>query len=102
MLKRHVLKRRVALQAGIVDQDVDCAERGNRPPEHLRDVAFGRDVALAGDGVRPGGANELNHFIGGRLVGHIVDDHICAGGTQFDRDGPAYAGVGPGYDRFLS
>jgi len=53
--------------------------------------AFGRDVALAGEGVRPGGADELNHCIGGRLVDYIVDDHICAGGTQSDRDGAAYA-----------
>jgi hypothetical protein len=46
LLERHLLERHVALQPGVVDQDVERAEALERLREHPLDVRSPGDVAL--------------------------------------------------------
>ena len=49
LLQRHLMKRRVALQAGVADENVDCAELLHHPREHRSDLIFRGNVRLMRD-----------------------------------------------------
>ena len=91
------------LQAGIVDEDVDAAEFGFHPREHLAHLALVRDVGAIGVGPVVAAAPDL---FDDRLclvfVADIVDDDVGAGMAEADRDAAADAGRGAGHQRLLS
>ena len=65
----------VALQAGVVDQDVDRAEFLDHPREHRLHLVLLTDVGLMRVGDAAASPDRGNHLLGLLGLGHIVDDH---------------------------
>jgi hypothetical protein len=98
-----ISSRRVLLQAGVVDEDVDGAELPTHSVEHLPHVVFVGDVAAMGIAVAAAAAPDfLDHRLGIGGPADVVDYHVGAGVPEADRDPLADPGTGAGDERSLS
>src|SRR5499433_3870751 len=110
LLFGKVLNRRHVLESGVVDQDIEPTEPGNRILDELLGVLTPRDVRSLEHGFSPDGLYRTNRSLPSRLV-EISDDNLRARLGQSDRDGfadPAararddsYAAI-QAHDRFTS
>src|SRR5262249_3037506 len=100
--ERHLLKRRITLQSGIVYEDVDRPQPLHHRAEHVPDLSFVRHVRemrVSLDAVLLDGTDHLLSTI---LACDIVDDDIGAGLTKADRHGAADTRICPGDQSLLS
>src|SRR5690606_13226704 len=107
---RQVVERLVAQDAGVVDHDVDAAERVERAL-HDRGAALGRGDAV-GVGHRLAAerldlADDLRGRAGGGAgpgdgTAEIVDDDTRSPGRELERVGPPEASTGSRDDRNLA
>ena len=98
----RVQHRGAGLDAGVVDHDVEAAHFLHRlVDEHLQvgDLAH---VGLDPDGLVPEGGDLPLQFLGGLLVGHVVDHDVGPGAGQGEHDGLADPGIATGHDGDLS
>jgi len=79
LLKRHVLKRCVALNAGIVDENVQCAEFIHYPGEHLFNLLLIRNVCVHTDRAPALRSDRFNHGLCAVFIGNVIDCNIGAG-----------------------
>jgi hypothetical protein len=101
--ERHFVERRVLLQAGVVDQDVDRAELPTHAIEHLPHVVFVGNVAAVGVAIAAAAAPDLlDHRLGIGGPADVVDHHVGAGVPEAYRDPLADPGTGAGDERSLS
>ena len=110
LVGRHVLERRVAQDAGVVDDDVDLAE-GVDGRLHDRRAALGRgDAVVVGDGLAAGRLDLVDDLLGGRLgaagavggAAEVVDDDERAPLGEVEGVRPAEAAAGARDDRHLA
>ena len=101
--QRHLFERRVLLQPGVVDEDVDGAELPSHPVEHLPHVVLVGDIAAVGVALAAAAAlHLLDHRLGVGGPADVVDHHVGAGMTEADGDPLADPGTGAGDERSLS
>ena len=102
MRERHLVDRRVALQAGVVDEDVDGPELLDGAAEHVRDFRFHGDVGAQRQrsAARPRDVvGDLDRLV---LAVPVVDDDIGARLAERDGDGLADSRIRAGDERLLS
>src|SRR5690348_14240464 len=102
LFQRHIEQRRVTLQPGIADANVERSEMTDRLGEHGLDVFFGADVGL--DGKRTASADfDLVRDLFSRFrMGYIVDDNVSAGRAKAESNRFADTGIGAGNQGGLS
>ena len=91
VLRRHALERRELVDAGVVDEDVEPAERLLRLGEQALDVGLLRHVGLDGDGLAALAGDLGDDAVGPFLAGGVVDDDGRPLGRQVPGDGGADA-----------
>ncbi len=96
------MKRRVTLQAGVADENVDCAELLYHPREHGSDLIFHGDVRPMRVGYRPGFPYFLDDCVSGIVTVNVIDHHVGTRLSQSDRHALSDSGVGPRHQRLLS
>ena len=101
ILESHIDEIRVALYAGIGDEDVEPAEMLDRGAEHRDDLIFVRDIGLERERVGTGLPNLRNNGIGGLGMSDVIDADIRAGRTQRQGDAAADAGIRTRDERLL-
>ena len=99
--QRHVLERRVALQPGIGDDDVERAEGRAGFLEHLGDLRLARHVGAQRHRAAAHRSDQVGDFMGFVLAGDVVDDNGRAGLGQGDRHRPADPRIGAGDQSLL-
>ena len=101
LLEGHLLKGRIALQSGIVDQYVDGAKLVEHALKYRLDLILPGDVGFVG--IRPHVMllDLLHAPLRGLVAGDIVDDDIRPGAPQRQGYVEANTGVGTGYQGFL-
>src|SRR5439155_14918040 len=92
---------RVARLPGVVDQDVDAAERRDRPRAQLARLVRLREIARLADG-RALVALDLGDDLLEGLLAAAGDGHARALGGEHERGGAADAGAGAGDERDLT
>lgn len=80
---------------GIVDEDIDTAERLDRGGNHGLDLRLVANIAL-NDARRATGVSDRPLDIGGGIHGHVGNDHACALGGECLGTGTAYPLRRPG------
>ena len=106
----HLEAHPVAQEAGIVDDDVEIAERVDRPLDQRTGTVPGGDVVPVGDGGAPGGGDLVDDGLRDRTVGpatvgrgpEVVDHDPGALGSEEHRLAPADAPSRPGDDGDLA
>jgi len=88
----------VAIDPGIVHEDVDRPQRARDGFEKRRDVRFGADVAPPRPGAPAAPAHIGDKLRGRRVLLAISDGHGCAPFGQELRDAAAYAARPAGHD----
>jgi hypothetical protein len=88
------VKRRVPLQSGVVDQDIDGAEPFDRVAEHVLDLVLLRHVGFVCISLGARSTDRIDHRLG--LAGHVIDHDIGTGLPESDRGRLADAGIGAG------
>jgi hypothetical protein len=81
------LERCQVVDACVVDQDVELAERGLRFGEHTVTVRLLRDVRLNLDCLPAAAGYFGDYLVCARLAGGVVDDHGSAFGREIYGDG---------------
>ena len=85
---RHLFERFEVVHAGVIDQDVDLAERFLRLSKKPFDLFFLRDIGLDGDGFSAALTDFVNHAICALLRGSVIHDYRRAfGGEMFGDTG---------------
>ena len=84
ILHRHLGEGLVRPDRGVVDQDVDTAELGQRPRRHRVDLVLLGDVGDDGDRLDPEVADFARDRVGLGLVGAGVDDDVRAFPASFN------------------
>lgn len=102
LLERHPVERRIPLQPGIADRDVQGSEMRDRIAEHLLDLVLLADVRLQRDRLAAHALDRVRDLFRGFGIDDIVDDDIRAGMSQSKGDGLADAGIGAGDERGLA
>ena len=87
--------------AGVVDQDVDLAEGGQRRVDQRLPGGIAGDIAGHAHRAAAGGHDGLGHRIGGLLL-QVADHHRRAGLREQLGDAAADAGAAAGDDRHLA
>jgi hypothetical protein len=100
--ERHLLKRHITLQSGVVDEDVDRPQPLHHRAEHLPDLSFVGHVRATGVSLDTVLLDGTDHLLGTILACDIIDHNIGAGLTQRDRHGLADTGICPGDQSLLS
>ena len=103
VLLRHLRERDIAEDAGVVDDDVDAAERVDRG---LDDLVAVLDRVVVGDRLAAGGLDLLDHLVGGRralalavdAAAEVVDHDARAARREQESVGPTEAVAGTGHD----
>jgi hypothetical protein len=101
VLLGDVFERRELVDAGIVHQDVERAERLLRLGEQALDVRLSRDIGLHRNGLAALAGDLGHHAVGAVLAGGVVDDDRRAFIRQMLGDGGANPLGCPGHDRHL-
>ena len=86
---------------GVVDQDVDAAELGQRPGRHRLDLILAGDVGNDGECLDPKGLGFAHDGIRLGLIGAGVDDDVRAFAGQLQHRRAADIAAGAGYQRDL-
>ena len=86
VLGRDLLDRSELVDARVVDQDVEPAERLLRLGEQPPDVGLPGHVRLHGDGLAPLAGDLGDDAVGPLLAGRVVDDDRRPFGRQVLRD----------------
>jgi hypothetical protein len=81
----------------IVDEDVDAAELGQRPPHHRVDLILPGDVGNDGERLDPSAPGFAGDIVGLGLVRAGVDDDVSAFPGQLQHRGAADIAAGAGY-----
>ena len=102
MRQGHLAEGRIALQPGIVDQDVYSPELLNHVSEQARNLVFRRHIGLQRDGIDARAPNFLDYGIGCVIARNVVHDDVRARLAERNRDSAADTGIGAGHQRFLS
>ena len=102
MRKRHLVNRRILLESGVINQDVDSAELIAHGLEHLGDIIFIRNVGTISERSVAVTAQFIDHGLRFVFAGDIIDADTRAGMTKRKGDGPTYAGAGTSDDCLLS
>ena len=100
--ERHFVKRRIPLQSGIRDDNVEGAEHSTGLLEHLRDLVLIRHIGAMHDGPAAKPIDLVGDGMRLVIAGNIVDDN---GGTRLrhcDRHRLADPGIGAGDERLLA
>src|SRR5262249_49471619 len=100
--ERHLLKRRITLQSGVVDEDVDRPEPLRHRAEHLPDLSFVGHVRAMGVSLDTVLLDGTDYLLSTILACDIIDHDIGAGLTQRDRHCLADTGICPGDQSLLS
>src|SRR5262249_14064142 len=77
--ERHFIDRRVLLQAGIVDEDVNRAELLNHLFEHRLDLVLLCDIGTMSEAVSAISRDLIDDFFSGLRPGYIIYNDIRAG-----------------------
>ncbi len=99
--QRHFVERRVALQPGIGDNDVERAKGRAGFLEHLGDLRLARHVGAQRHRAAAHRSDQVGDFMGFVLAGDVVDDDRRAGLGQRDRHRLADPRIGAGDQRLL-
>jgi hypothetical protein len=102
MLFGHPFERRELVSPGVVDEDIDSAERPLRVRKEALDVRGLRDIGLHGDRFAPTRGNLPDDALGVRLAQRIVHDDRSAFFRQRLRDTRPDALGRAGHDGDLS
>ena len=97
VLRRNAIERREFVDAGIVDENVDRAERPDRFSHHRSSRAGGGEVAMHCDrlsALRRDGGDDL---LRARLARRVIDADRSACGSELDGNLGADALRGTGY-----
>jgi hypothetical protein len=105
-----VVERLVAQDAGVVDDDVDRAERLDRGGDDGLAALGGGDAVAVGDGLAAEGLDLADHVVGRTLAAavarhratEVVHDDARAAAGELERVRPAQAAAGAGDDRDLA
>ena len=95
------MKRSVALEPGVVYQDVDCAEPLPHFGEHRLHFVLAADISAHSDRFAAAALNRFHHAVGLIRIRSVVDYHIRACHPERERAGFADAGVRAGHERLL-
>ena len=100
---RHLERGLVAQDAGVVDQDVEAAERLHRGADDLFGGGEGADRPLVRDRLAAGAPDLLDHAVGGVALAaavasaaRVVDYYSCALLGEEQSVGATDAGAGAG------
>ncbi len=96
IVEGHRLDRRIALQAGVGDDDIQGAKDLHHSGEHLDDLVLPAYVGPDRDRAAPHRRDLADHLVGRRLICDKIHRNIRAGPGQAHRHGPSDAGVGAG------
>ena len=99
MLRRDGLERRELVDARVVDEDVDRAERLDGLGDHAFHVFGIGQVAVDGDGFATLGDDGGDHAVGGLFAGAVVDGNRRTLGGEPSRDFGTDAFGCAGYER---
>ena len=88
--------------AGVVDQDVDPAELGQRGADHRPDLLLVGDVGAHQQVAAAGLLDRRQHRGGHVLAQHVGDHHVGALGGERGRDLPADPPGAAGHDGDLA
>ena len=97
----HLIDRRIRLQSGVVDQNVDGTELLADGAEHPGDVVFTRDVGFERHRGMTMAAQLVDHGLRFVLAGDVIDTNIRPGVTERECDGASDPGARPGDNCFL-
>ena len=87
---RHWVEGRVVVAPGIVNQDVEAAERPLSDGDRPLDLAVEGDIGVNECRFAPRRLDHA-HRLAAMLFVHVVDDDVCAGGSEPKRDAAADA-----------
>ena len=102
LFQGHVGESGIALQAGIVDENVDRAVLAHGAVEHFLNLVLRRNIGFMRNCIAAGTADFIHHGVRGLVAVNIIHHHISARLAKSDRDALTDAGVGPGNECFLS
>jgi hypothetical protein len=102
ILRRQLGERLVRPDGGIVDQDVDSAELGQRPRRHFLDLVLAGDVGNHGDRLDAEALGFVHDGVGLGLVGAGIDNDVCALPSQPQHGRAADVAARSGYQRNLA
>jgi hypothetical protein len=100
--ERHFVKRRIPLQSGIRDDNVEGAEHGTGLLEHLSDLVLVRHISAMHDGSAAQTGDLMSDGMRLVVAGDVVHDDRGASFRHCDRDRLADAGIGAGDQRLLA
>ena len=95
------MERRIALQAGVVDEYVDGTELRDHLPEHRGHLLFRRDVRLVRQRLHAEAAQFVHHGVGRVVAFDVVHHDIRAGLPQGNRHTATDAGIRTGDECLL-
>jgi hypothetical protein len=98
----HLDERRVLLQSGIVNENVERTEVFTNGVEHRFHLVLLRDISLKGEGVVAVTPQLGDHGLCLAVVGHEINADIRTRMTERQRDSPANAGTGSSHKCFLT
>ena len=81
------------LKGGIVDEDVEAAKLGNRPPDDFQAMSLVGDIARNGDGFAPGITYQSGGLLRVVFLVEIGDQHVRAFSRKGQGDGAPDAAV---------
>jgi hypothetical protein len=81
----HLVKCRVSLQPGVVDQDIDGAEPFDHMAEHVLDLVLLRHVGFVCISLGARSTDRVDNRLSAILAGHVIDHDIGTGLPQSDR-----------------
>ena len=99
--ERHLVKGRVALQAGVIDEDVDGPKSRQQLGEHRCDLFFAADIGLKRDCFPTSLSNLLRHPFRILWAGYIINRDCRAGRSERERTRLADSRVRTGNKRLL-
>ena len=86
MRKRHLVNRRILLESGVINQDVDSAELIAHGLEHLGDIIFIRNVGTISERCVAVPAQFIDHGLRFVFAGDIIDADTRAGMAERQRN----------------
>ena len=101
LCEAHFVKGGIALQSGVIDQDVDRSEMRDGLGEHLPDLFLLAHVGAYHHGITATGSNLIGNALGFVRVCDVVDRHIRARCAEGESAGFADAGTRTGDECFL-
>ncbi len=95
------MERRVLLEPGVVDQDVEGAEALDRFRKHRLHIFLLADIGLDRKGLATGGLDRLHHSLRFVGAGTIIHRYRRPGRAERERAAFANPGAASGDERFL-